>query len=73
MYNPTRWQKASPSDLKGIPSGYLLENRRLKTCVFPQCWILKMFHLPVLPPYKLHKTTETNKEQFMPSLGLLLL
>lgn len=72
IYNPTRWQKASPSDLLGIPSGYLLENRRLKTCVFPQCCILKMFHPLVLPPCKLCKTIEINKEQFMLSLGLLL-
>lgn len=49
IYNPTRWQKASPSDLLGIPSGYLLEKRRLKTCVFPQCCILKMFPLLILP------------------------
>lgn len=66
IYNPTRWQKASPSDLLGIPSGYLLEKRRLKTCVFPQCCILKMFPLLVLPPCKLCKTSEINKEHFMP-------
>lgn len=66
IYNHTRWQKASPSDLLGIPSGYLLENRRLKTCVLPQRCIPKTFHPLVLPPCKLCKTIEINKEHFMP-------